>query len=130
MTARNLLAAGAALLTLTIWPASRAHANQLNVYTCNLIQALDKPENSFEHSFNIVQTNASHGGKMYTYKFKDYTINFLANDQWLALAWTQNGKIIAQGLSAISSAVQNRAFIIYDPANPENQLSIDCTLKK
>jgi hypothetical protein len=101
-------------------------------YSCQVILiATDLPQGSLTFKYTVSPTNVgSHGGQEFPFAAGTHKISAISNDRWLGITWTKAGVLVASSVFARSEVNQgSMALIIYNPQNPEEQVSLDCSTK-
>ena len=100
-------------------------------YKCEIILYRQAPAKGFSQVFMSSYSSGSHGGMSQTFgeglNGGTDVVTVQASNNWMAMNWEQNGKVIANGLAAVSAPSKDyRVMILRNPNNLEEQVSLDC----
>ena len=97
-------------------------------YDCQLIVVAKDSSKSFDKKFQADYASGSHGGRALTFENGSEKVVLQASNNWLALDWYRDGKLVAAGLTASSDPyLGSRALILMNPRDTEEQISLDCS---
>lgn len=98
-----------------------------NPYDCRVTLHSDDLRSSFEADF-VAEAKSSVPDSTQSFSAGDHVIHVKADRKWMTLQWFKGTERIAQGVFVWSDgAAANRAAILYDPKNIENQIHFTCT---
>ena len=99
-------------------------------YDCQvIIVAKDVVDGSVTFKYQVTpQNNGSHGGIEYPFASGNHKVSVLSNGRWLGISWWRSDVLVAETVFARSEDnMGSEALIIYNPADQEEQVSVDCS---
>lgn len=101
------------------------------IVSCRVLIIASDLDPLFEAHFETKVKNGSHGGDGPTFQAGPYSVKVTADGRWMTVHWLKDGKGIAAGLFVYSGELaSSRAFILYNPENMYDRVSLDCDLIK
>ena len=100
------------------------------VYDCQVIVvAKDIVDGSVTFKYEVTPDNdGSHGGVEFPFSSGPHKVSVLSNGRWLGISWWRNDTLVSEAVFARSEEnMGSQALIIYNPADQEEQASVDCS---
>ncbi len=103
-----------------------AHANA-SFYECRMM-LITNTADPVEQSFKTKLSNeGSHGGTAKEFNLGNNVITVSADSKWMTINWMRGEQTVAAGIFAEQNPVLgSRAFILYNPADFSEQVSLTC----
>jgi hypothetical protein len=119
------------LVSANAWSATELFgaSGELVSYDCKVIVVGSGDDDLLQQNFFTMQNSTSaHGALQRTYENKVHKVIVMADGRWMGFMWYKNGKLVAQSVFCQSEqVVEARALILYNPEDPNDQASLDCT---
>ncbi len=78
-------------------------------------------------TFPVSSSSQGHDVPEMTFTAQNHEVTAMADGKWLGLSWRKDTVLVAESISLIRDVTtQPRVLIMYNPANVDEQVSINC----
>ena len=96
---------------------------------CQLLMIADGPV--LEEDFTVDFVSQGHNPNQQVFESGDYMVTTTSDGKWMGIEWQKDEKIIASGLSVIQDSYsKSRVLMLFNPENPDHQVSLNCSQKE